>query len=257
METAIICLVTFLASGLTLFSGFGLGTMLLPLFALFFPIQLAIALTAVVHVLNNLFKLALLGRHANHQLIVRFGVPAFVSAMLGAWLLGALAALPPLATYHGWGTERAVMPVKVVVAVLMVGFALMDILPAFERVTVSPRFLPVGGALSGFFGGLSGHQGALRSAFLIKCGLPKEQFIATGVVIACLVDGSRLSVYASQVSSLGLIARGPFLAAVTVSAWVGAWIGARFIKQVTIRAIQVLVSILLFGIAVGLGSGML
>jgi hypothetical protein len=34
----------FLASGLTPFSGFGLGTLLLPAYALFFPMELAVAL---------------------------------------------------------------------------------------------------------------------------------------------------------------------------------------------------------------------
>ncbi len=38
--------------------------------------------------------------------------------------------------------------------------------------------------MTGFFGGLSGMQGAMRSAFLAKSGLGKEAFIATGAVIA-------------------------------------------------------------------------
>jgi hypothetical protein len=38
-----------LASALTLFSGFGLGTLLMPVVALFFPLDLAIAMTAMVH----------------------------------------------------------------------------------------------------------------------------------------------------------------------------------------------------------------
>jgi hypothetical protein len=37
--------------------------------------------------------------------------------------------------------------------------------------------------LSGFFGGLSGHQGAFRRAFLIK-PLTKKSFLATKVVIS-------------------------------------------------------------------------
>jgi uncharacterized protein len=37
MPYLIICLAAFLASGLTLFSGFGLGTLLLSVMALFFP----------------------------------------------------------------------------------------------------------------------------------------------------------------------------------------------------------------------------
>jgi len=40
-----------------LLSGFGLGTLLLPVFALFFPLPVAIAATALVHLANNFFKL--------------------------------------------------------------------------------------------------------------------------------------------------------------------------------------------------------
>ena len=57
------------------------------------------------------------------------------------------------------------------------------------------KYIPLGGALSGFFGGLSGQQGALRSAFLIRTGLNKETFIGTSVVSAVVVDVSRLIVY--------------------------------------------------------------
>lgn len=56
MDIVLIALVAFLGSGLTFFSGFGLGTVLLPAFALFFPVQIAVGLTAIVHFLNNLFK---------------------------------------------------------------------------------------------------------------------------------------------------------------------------------------------------------
>lgn len=57
MEYILICSDAFVASGVTLFSGFGLGTVLLmPVFAVFFPVP-AIVLTAIVHFLNNLFKL--------------------------------------------------------------------------------------------------------------------------------------------------------------------------------------------------------
>ena len=60
MELAVISLVAFLTAILTFFSGFGLGTILMPVFAIFFPVDIAIALTGVVHFSNNLFKLSLI-----------------------------------------------------------------------------------------------------------------------------------------------------------------------------------------------------
>ena len=46
MELILIPLVALLASVLTFFSGFGLGTLLLPAFAAFFPTSLAVAAIA-------------------------------------------------------------------------------------------------------------------------------------------------------------------------------------------------------------------
>ena len=113
------------------------------------------------------------------------------------------------------------------------------------------------GSLSGFFGGLSGNQGALRSPFLLKAGLSQAGYIATGVVIACLVDFTRLSVYGSHFSLPGGTENLPLLATATASAFLGAFLGARFMKKITMRAIQVLVAVMLLGIALGLGFGLI
>jgi uncharacterized protein len=257
MDYVVICLAAVTASGLTLFSGFGLGTLLMPIFAVFFPVETAIALTAIVHFLNNLFKLALVGRHTDKYVVVRFGVPAIISAVLGAKLLVLLSGMDPILAYDVLGRKLAVTPVKLVIAVLMALFAAEELTPSLERVSFEKRWLPLGGILSGFFGGLSGHQGALRSPFLLRCGLEREKFIATGVVIACLVDVSRVSVYGSHFDAAGGMANLPLLAAATASAFCGAFIGSRLIKKVTMRGIQVLVSVMLFGIALGLGAGLI
>ena len=74
MDFVIIGLVAFLASGLTLYSGFGLGTVLLPAFALFFPAPVAVAATGLVHLLNGLFKGGLLWRQADWGVVLRFGL---------------------------------------------------------------------------------------------------------------------------------------------------------------------------------------
>ncbi|MFZ4474575.1 MAG: TSUP family transporter, partial [Saprospiraceae bacterium] len=83
----LIGITAFLASLLTLFSGFGLGTLLTPVFGLFFPIHVAVALTGIVHLLNNLFKISLLGRDANRSMVLSFGIPSVVGGFLGAWVL--------------------------------------------------------------------------------------------------------------------------------------------------------------------------
>ncbi len=250
-------LAAFFTAGLTFFSGFGLGTLLLPVFALFFPLPTAIGLTALVHLANNLFKLALVGKYAEPGVVIRFGIPALAAAFLGAAALLKLSHLNPLAAYQLMGRTWEVTPVKLVIAVLMALFALQEVHPALSGFTLSPRWLPLGGALSGFFGGLSGHQGALRSVFLLKCGLTKEGFIATGVVIACLVDVTRLAVYAGGLpAALFLDHAGPLLAAL-LAALSGSLLGRRLLPKVTLRFVQFIVAALLFLIALGLGSGLI
>jgi len=253
----IICLAAFLASGLTLFSGFGLGTLLLPVMVLFFPVDLAIALTAVVHALNNGFKCWLLGRHADRAVVLKFGLPAILAALLGARVLLYLSDLQPLLHYQVLGREAYIMPVKLVVAVLMVVFALLELAPRRAPLALTPRYLPLGGVLSGFFGGLSGHQGALRSAFLIKAGLTKESFIATGVVISLLVDIPRIVMYGVSLPELHLGDHRLLIAAAVLAAFGGAWLGNRLMTKVTLRLVQLLVALMLLGIAAALGSGLI
>lgn len=257
MEYVVIVVAAFLISGLTLFSGFGLGTLLLPFFALFFPLDEAVALTAIVHLMNNLFKLALLGRRADRSVLLRFGIPAILASFAGAKSLLALSGMNPLFHYALWGKTYAVMPLKLVIAVLMMVFALFEIVPRLAQLSFDRRHLVLGGLLSGFFGGLSGHQGALRSAFLLRAGLSTEEFIATGVVIACLVDSVRVPVYALHFSAADLRTSGFLLAATTLAAFLGAFMGNRLVKKVTMRSVQTIVAVLLIAIAVGLGAGLI
>lgn len=123
LDYLVLCLTALLASGLTLFSGFGLGTLLLPALALFFPLPVAVAATALVHLANNLFKLTLLGRGAPWPVVACFALPAAVAACLGAWLLGLLAALPVLISYHLGPRLAQVSLVKLVIGLLILTFA--------------------------------------------------------------------------------------------------------------------------------------
>lgn len=257
MEIIIISLVAFLTSILTFFSGFGLGTILAPVFAIFFPIEIAIALTGVVHFSNNLFKIVLIGKNTDLLVLIKFGIPAILSSFIGAWLLLKLTVLPSIYEYHLWNNMFVITPVKLVIAFLLINFSLFEILPSFQKVQFGKDKLVFGGILSGFFGGLSGIQGAIRSAFLIKSGLSKEAYVATGVVIACLVDFTRLSVYATNLISTNLNEHLTLLISATISAIIGALIGRKLLKKVTYRLMQVIVSIMLALISIALGLGII
>ena len=106
-----------------------------------------------------------------------------------------------------------------------------------------------------FFGGLSGNQGALRSAFLIRANLSKEAYIATGVVIACMIDISRLSVYSKQIFANHEHFNYSLIIAATLSAFIGAYVGNKLLKKITVKSLQVIVAIMLFVFAILLIAG--
>lgn len=243
------------ASLLTFFSGFGLGTLLLPAFALFFPIDVSIAMTAVVHFLNNIFKLFLVGKNTDVPVLLRFGLPGIVASFAGAYLLLQLGEIREPWMFILAGFEITTSPENLVIATLMMIFALFEGTKMLDRFEFDRKYLPFGGLLSGFFGGLSGHQGALRSAFMLRCNLPKESFIATGVGIACLIDVTRLGLYSNHLSSEFLQSNMALIGTATLAAFAGAYAGSRLLKKTTMQGIQKTVAVMLFLIAVGIAGG--
>ena len=255
MEIIIISIVALLTAILTFFSGFGLGTILTPVMMLFFPVEIAIALTGVVHFSINIFKLFLIGKNFDKDVLIRFGIPAVIFAFIGAFVLLHIPNLHPIFRYTLFGKTFEIYTMKLIVAVLMMFFTIVDLIPFFNNLQFNKNKLPIGGALSGFFGGLTGAQGALRSAFLIRSGMTKEAFIGTTVVISSFVDLTRLSVYSTRLLQIDLNENLPLISIATLSAISGAFIGNKLLKKVTLSFLQKTVAIMLLVISLALGLG--
>jgi hypothetical protein len=258
----VVCSASLAVAGLTMYSGFGLGTLLLPVFALFFPVEVAVAATAVVHSANNLFKIGMVGRHADRSLVLGFGVPAMLAALAGAAALGYVAHFGEVASWSLGPIRAVITPLKLIIGLLMLFFALFELLPRLRDLRIDRRYLLWGGLLSGFFGGFSGHQGALRSTFLTKVGISPEAFVGTNAVIACMVDAARIAAYvvvfvlAGSASPIGP-GQWPLVLAAILAAFAGVRLGKHFLARVTMGAIQTLTGILLLLIALGLASGLI
>lgn len=255
MTLALAIAAAFLAAILTFFTGFGLGTVLLGVFVLVFPVNFAIAATAVVHLSNNVFKLFLVGKHARKDVLIRFGIAALIAACAGAYVLNAIDGWQIVLSYDFLGKNLKTTPVRCVIGFLMAAFALMDLFCLSEKWVINPRWMPLGGILSGFFGGLSGNQGAFRTMFLLKAGLTKEELIGTGAAIGCLVDLGRLAIYWSQINGPQLQLHLPLLCAATGSAIAGTLVGNKLLKKVSLKKIEIAASVLLLAISFGLATG--
>jgi uncharacterized membrane protein YfcA len=237
----IIPLVAFLASILTFFSGFGLGTLLMAAMIWYYPPELAIALTGFVHFVNSALKSAL-NRSVNWKIVLVFGLPSLLAALIGSVLLTTLSN-KTLILFDLTETllTRPVSLLKFIIGFFMMSFSILE-LTLKGKSSALPLWL--GGALSGFMGGLSGHQGALRSVFLMNRVGEVSAFVSTAAFIGLMTDVSRNSIYLVNLN-WGTVDI-PQLVLTVIAAAAGVLIGTRLLKKITFGFIQTVVSIGLF-----------
>jgi uncharacterized membrane protein YfcA len=195
--------------------------------------------------------------------VLAFGLPGAVAAYFGARLLKALGTFPALTEFEMGGRVCTVTPLGVIIGVLVVFFACFELHPVAKKLQLPPRYLPLGGLLSGFLGGLSGHQGALRTTFMVRLGLSKQAFLGTGIVCAVIIDIVRISVYAFDMfgdaegaQDFKSLADGwHYVGAGTGAAFIGSYVGRRLIDKVTMEGIRLLVGVMLLCLGIAIAAG--
>jgi uncharacterized membrane protein YfcA len=258
MSLIIIPLTAFLASILTFFSGFGLGTILLPIFTLFYPAPIAVGLTAIVHFLNNSFKIGLVYKNINWQVVLKFGVPCLIAALAGSFLLKAISTNSIILFSYNLNNHIFYGSlINFMMGILIIFFSLVEVIPFFKKIAISQNYLGIGGVLSGFFGGLSGHQGALRSSFLVRLNLKKEAFVATGTCIACIVDLGRMTIYAMTFNFSYLKESSSVISLAVLCAFLGALIGNKLLKKTTLSFLKWFVTSFMIMIALFMIGGLI
>lgn len=180
LQYMILILVTLGTSVITLFTGFGVGTIMMPVMALFFDVKVAIFLAAIVHIFNNMSRLALYRSEINWRIIQRFGMISIIGAFIGSYA--------QIYLDSAW--------LKVGVGLFLTIYSFFSLLPTKIKWELPNSIDYIGGFLSGLVGGLIGNQGAIRSLYLLKYGLQKEELIVSSALIAVIIDSTRIPVYA-------------------------------------------------------------
>jgi len=209
---------------------------------------LAVAAVAPVHLFHNLGKFLLLRSHVDRRILVQFGLPAIGAAAVGAWGLARLTDLPELGAWSLFGKTFAICPLKLVIGLSLAVFSGWELWGGGGGIRGVPLW--TGGLASGLLGGLTGHQGAIRSAFFLGKDLPKETFIATGAAVACAVDITRIAVYVQLFRSMGGSIPWPVVGAGIAGAAVGLWVGRHGLKQISGEGFRKVVGVglLVFGV---------
>ena len=216
---------------------------------------MTVAAVAPVHLFHNLGKFLLLRSHVDRVVLVQFGVPALLAVALGAWGLARLTDLPELGAWSLFGKTFSVCPLKLVIGLSLAVFSAWELFGGGGGIRGVPLW--AGGLASGLLGGLTGHQGAIRSAFFLGKNLPKETFIATGAAVACVVDFTRLAVYVQLFRSLGGSVPWPVIGAGIAGAAAGLWVGRKSLRHASVETFRRIIGVALLAFGLGLAAGVI
>jgi uncharacterized membrane protein YfcA len=159
--------------------GFGIGSLLTPLLAARFGTSVAVAAVTLPHALATGFRCWRLRASIDRPVLTRFGLLSAAGALAGALLY----------------TRLGPTPLTGILGGLLLLTALAQLTGWSARWHPRGPLVAVFGLLSGFFGGLAGNQGGLRSAALTAFRLSPVGFVATATATGVLVDLARTPVY--------------------------------------------------------------
>jgi uncharacterized membrane protein YfcA len=231
-------LVALFAGAVASVSGFGIGSLLTPTLALHVNAKAAVAAVSVPHLVGTAIRFWGLRAHLDRRVLWRFGLTSAAGGLLGA-LLHAGAPSPDLA---------------IVLGALLVFAGGSQLVERTQRWRFHGIATWVAGAVSGFFGGLVGNQGGIRSAAMLGFDLSREEFVATATAIALCVDGARMPVY--LVAERGEVAAiWPLVAIATAGVVVGTLAGERVLTRVPQRRFRQVLGVLILLLGVGLLYG--
>ncbi|MBI4407749.1 MAG: sulfite exporter TauE/SafE family protein [Candidatus Kerfeldbacteria bacterium] len=185
-EILAIGIVTILASLAGTVTGFGTSTIMLPILLFWMPLPETLLLVGAIHWFGNVWKLLFFREGIQWKLVLTFGLPGLLLTYLGAKL--------------AFDLPEALL--SRLLGGFLISYALYLFINPRFKIKASHLTATVGGAASGFLAGIFGVGGAVRGAVLAAFDLPKAIYIATGAVIAIMIDSVRITTYVTEGSTL-------------------------------------------------------
>ena len=226
-------IVAVLAGAVAAISGFGIGSLLTPLLALRHETKLAVAIVSVPHLVGTAARFLTLKQNVDRKVFWRFGVFSALGGLVGA-LLNARIQSPALSIVFGS---------------LLIFAGSSGLTGLASKVHFGRKAAWVAGGASGFFGGLVGNQGGIRSAALFGFDISKEAFVATATAVALTVDGVRMPVYLAT-QTHGVIAAWPEILIAMAGALAGTFWGVRLLRRIPEQNFRHLVSALIAALGI-------
>jgi hypothetical protein len=233
-DTLIAVAATF-AGAIASVAGFGIGSILTPLFAIHFGTKLAVAAVSIPHLIATALRFVRIGEHVDKRVFVSFGITSAAGGLLGALL-------------HARFSSTAL---SYVLGALLVFAGMMGVTGLSTRMRFEGVTAWMAGALSGAFGGLVGNQGGIRSAAMLGMRVSKESFVATATAIALVVDLARMPVYA-VVQGKEVLGIWPVLLLAIIGVVLGTLAGERVLRKIPEPLFRRIVSLIILTLGVAL-----
>jgi uncharacterized protein len=228
MFALLIAVGSILAGAIASIVGFGIGSVLTPLFAVRVGTQLAVAAVSIPHLFATALRFWRLRAHVNRRVLVSFGITSAAGGLVGALL-------------HSYASNRSL---AIVFGVLLLFVGLSELTGLARHMRFGGPVAWLAGAISGIFGGLVGNQGGIRSAALLGFDLDRQAFVATATAIGLVVDGARMPVYfATQTAAIARV--WPLVLLATVGTLAGTVLGVRTLRRIPETVFRRVVAILL------------
>ncbi len=192
-------------------AGFGIGSFITPLLAIVTGTGIAVAAVSIIHFLGTFLRFFFWRKHVNKKVLLGFGLASAAGGLAGALLHNVL--------------FNEVL--TIIFGCLLVFTGLSILTGLSDKLHFTGPFAWIAGGLSGFFGGLVGNQGGIRSAAMFEFELDRKEFIATATGIALLVDIARMPVYiATDMNALISISKLILIGSigVLIGTFLGAWL---------------------------------
>ena len=228
-----IFVVAVISGAVAALSGFGIGSLLTPLFASAMGVKLAVAAVSLPHFAATCVRLWGLRKFVNRTVLFHFGLLSAAGGLLGALL-----------------QSKSNNPILSIVFGCLLLFAGLSGLAGWsKKMHFGNRTAWFAGALSGFFGGIVGNQGGMRSAALMGFQLSRESLVATATATGVLVDIARVPVYLAT-ESRSLLSVASYILLATIGCLAGTFWGVRLLERIPAHWYQRLLSSLIFALGV-------
>ena len=209
-------------------AGFGIGSLLTPAIAHAAGAKIAVAAVSIPHAIGTSIRFWRFRRDVDWTIVRSFGLTSATGGVTGALL-------------NTWASSRAL---EIVFGSLLVLAGSSQVTGAAKRWRLHGALAWLGGALSGFFGGLVGNQGGIRTAAMLGFNVGKRQFVATTTAVALLIDIARVPVFIAF-EGRQLMALWPFMIIATLGVIAGTLLGERLLGRVPERQFRTMVGTLL------------